>query len=94
MFPCPAIKTQLNPVLLLLLPRLIKYLDSMKPTDKVIIFCATKRGCEKLYRSLQKETFSVLPIHGDKSQIERDQALEVLRSGQINILVATDVASR
>jgi ATP-dependent RNA helicase DDX5/DBP2 len=38
----------------------------MGKNDKVIIFCATKKGCERLCKTLQHETFSALPIHGDK----------------------------
>jgi ATP-dependent RNA helicase DDX5/DBP2 len=66
----------------------------MGKNDKVIIFCATKKGCERLCKTLQHETFSALPIHGDKVQAERDQAIEEFKNGTINIMVATDVASR
>lgn len=47
----------------------------MTADDKVMIFCATKNGCDNLTQILQKETFPTLSIHGDKSQRERDRTI-------------------
>lgn len=66
----------------------------MKSNDKVLVFSSTKKSCEALSQMLRRERFPALPIHGDKSQSERDQALESFKSGSCKILLATDVASR
>ncbi|KRX00508.1 P-loop containing nucleoside triphosphate hydrolase [Pseudocohnilembus persalinus] len=74
--------------------QLITHLDQMSSDDKVMIFCATKIGCDQLTNLLQKETFPTLSIHGDKSQRERDRTINRFKQGNAKILVATDVASR
>lgn len=76
-------------------PELMKILKSKvkNPDDKILIFVTTKRNCDYLAQMLDKDGYKSLSIHGDKSQFERDQALELFRS-KSNILVATDVASR
>ena len=66
---------------------------------KVIIFCETKRGVDRLSGHLvdQREFGSyVQAIHGDRTQNERDRALRKFKQtkGECSILVATDVASR
>ncbi len=62
--------------------------------DKTIIFDDTKRSVEKLGRELLERGFKVDRIHGDKSQAQRSRAIKRLKSDEINILVATDVAAR
>ncbi|KRX07065.1 P-loop containing nucleoside triphosphate hydrolase [Pseudocohnilembus persalinus] len=74
--------------------RLVKYLCTMKSSDKVLIFTQTKKQCEMVSQSLRYERFPAIPIHGDKSQGERDAAIEAFKNGQCRILIATDVASR
>lgn len=61
---------------------------------RCIVFCASKRGCEQLRADLKRRSFPAEAIHGDKSQQERDWALQQFREGNAPILVATDVASR
>jgi ATP-dependent RNA helicase RhlE len=61
---------------------------------KVIIFGRTKWGIEKLSKNLLERGFKVASIHGNKSQNQRLRALEEFKQGKINILLATDVASR
>jgi len=61
---------------------------------KTIIFDDTKRSVEKLGKELLARGFSVDRIHGDKSQSQRSRAISRLKSGEIDILVATDVAAR
>jgi ATP-dependent RNA helicase RhlE len=60
----------------------------------IIIFRRTKFGVDKLEQTLLKNNFLVATIHGDKSQAKRQEALNQLKDGSVNILVATDVASR
>lgn len=62
--------------------------------DKVLIFGRTKWGIEKLMRSLEERGFKTAAIHGNKSQGQRQRALDLFKQDQIKILLATDVASR
>lgn len=62
--------------------------------SKVIIFDDTKRLVEKLAKELALRGFKVDRIHGNKSQSQRSRAIASLKSGEIDILVATDVAAR
>lgn len=61
---------------------------------RILVFVETKRAAEALTRELKSEQYKVGSMHGDKTQRERDSALHMLKRGQINILVATDVAQR
>ncbi|HKL85762.1 MAG TPA: DEAD/DEAH box helicase, partial [Treponemataceae bacterium] len=62
--------------------------------QKTIIFDDTKRLVEKLAKDLLERGFKVDRIHGDKSQAQRTRAIKRLKTDEINILVATDVAAR
>jgi ATP-dependent RNA helicase RhlE len=59
-----------------------------------LIFARTKRGAERLSHQLSAEGFKTAAIHGDRSQNQRNQALEGFQTGYYRALVATDVASR
>jgi len=61
---------------------------------QTIIFCATKYRTSKLARDLQDKGFRVDAIHGDLPQSKRDKVMQRFRSGQDDILVATDLAAR
>lgn len=60
----------------------------------IIIFRRTKFGVDKLEKSLSKNGYNVATIHGDKSQAARQEALNRFKDGEINVLIATDVAAR
>lgn len=62
--------------------------------NKVLIFGRTKWGMEKLSRSLNERGFRSSAIHGNKSQNQRQRALNGFKSNELQILIATDVASR
>ena len=62
--------------------------------DKVLIFGRTKRGLDKLDRTLYKKGFRVAAIHGNKSQGQRQRALREFKRNAIQVLLATDIASR
>lgn len=62
--------------------------------DKVLIFGRTKHGIEKLYKELGIRGFKVGAIHGNKRQSHRQRTLESFKNNAIQILLATDVASR
>jgi superfamily II DNA/RNA helicase len=67
----------------------------IKPEFKrVIVFVRTKHATERLARNLKTRGFNVVAIHGDKSQPQRQRALELFKEGQANILLATDVVAR
>jgi superfamily II DNA/RNA helicase len=61
---------------------------------QVIVFSNTKIGASKLARQLENEGVKASAIHGDKTQGERMAALEAFKQGQVEVLVATDVAAR
>jgi len=60
----------------------------------ILIFRRTKFGVDKLEKTLLKNDYKVETIHGDKSQSDRQTALNKFKNGQVNILIATDVAAR
>ena len=60
----------------------------------ILIFRRTKFGIEKLEKMLKKNGYSVDSIHGDKTQKDRESALNKFKNKDVNILIATDVASR
>lgn len=62
--------------------------------DKVLIFGRTKWGIEKLTRDLITRGFKAAAIHGNKTQGQRQRALEQFKKNDVSILLATDVASR
>ncbi len=62
--------------------------------DKVLIFGRTKWGIEKLTRDLLTRGFKAAAIHGNKTQGQRQRALEQFKNNDVHILLATDVASR
>ncbi|MGO4386327.1 DEAD/DEAH box helicase [Microvirga sp. 2YAF29] len=62
--------------------------------QNAIVFCNRKRDVAVLHRSLQKHGFSAVALHGDMDQHARMAALESFRSGEMPILVASDVAAR
>jgi ATP-dependent RNA helicase DeaD len=59
-----------------------------------LIFCNTKRKCDELVQDLQSRGYSSEALHGDMNQSVRDKVMGKFRRGQIDILVATDVAAR
>lgn len=62
--------------------------------EKVIVFARTKRGVEKVARQLYQRSINVAAIHGNKNQNQRQRALEMFKKNKIQVLLATDVASR
>ena len=62
--------------------------------SRVLVFARTKHGADKVVRILEKESISAFAIHGNKSQTNRERALQSFKSGRSRVLVATDIASR
>jgi superfamily II DNA/RNA helicase len=71
-----------------------RLLRDAKDLQNALIFCNRKREVAVVYKSLQKHGFSVGALHGDMDQSARTAALDQFRSGEIPILVASDVAAR
>lgn len=59
-----------------------------------LVFSRTKRGAERIARSLNRDGLHAAVIHGDRSQSQRTAALEGFQRGRFRVLVATDLASR
>jgi len=62
--------------------------------EKVLVFGRTKRGTEKISKELQRAGLKVNAIHGNKTQGQRQKALQQFKSNQLQALIATDVVSR
>jgi ATP-dependent RNA helicase RhlE len=65
-----------------------------KETGRCLVFSRTKRGTERITKSLNREGINAAMIHGDRSQSQRTAALEGFQRGRFRVLVATDLASR
>ncbi len=61
---------------------------------QAFVFVNSKLGCARLARSLEREGLKTTALHGDKSQDERLKALAAFKAGEVDLLVATDVAAR
>jgi ATP-dependent RNA helicase RhlE len=59
-----------------------------------LVFVRTKRGADRLVKRLSASSVHAVAMHGDKSQSQREKALARFESGQVDTLVATDVAAR
>jgi ATP-dependent RNA helicase RhlE len=65
-----------------------------KPAGQTLVFTRTKYGADKLVTFLRRETIPAHAIHGDKAQSQRQRTLDAFRSGEADVLVATDIAAR
>jgi len=63
-------------------------------TERVLIFTRTKHGADRVVKKLSRAGIASNAIHGNKSQGQRQRALDEFRSGRTGVLVATDVAAR
>lgn len=61
---------------------------------QVLVFTKTKITASRLARQLQRDGFAADAIHGDKTQLERIQALDAFKDGKVTVLIGTDVAAR
>ncbi len=72
---------------------LTRILDAEIP-GSAMIFCRTKNGVDELGEALMARGLAVETLHGDLSQAQRDRVMRRFRTGQADILIATDVAAR
>ena len=61
---------------------------------QVLVFTRTKHGANRLCQKLEKAKITAAAIHGNKSQAARTRALANFKSGEVSVLVATDIAAR
>ena len=62
--------------------------------ETALVFTRTKYGADKVVRHLRKNNIRGEAIHGNKSQPQREKAMNAFRKGKIHVLVATDIAAR
>jgi len=62
--------------------------------DRVLVFTRTKHGADRVVKKLAQSNIEAAAIHGNKSQPQRERALQAFRKGQVRVLVATDIAAR
>ncbi|MEK6244157.1 MAG: DEAD/DEAH box helicase [Pseudomonadota bacterium] len=73
---------------------LLCHLIQSRGLKQVLVFTGTRIGANRLAHQLRANHIQVDAIHGDKTQAEREAALEAFKAGKTTVLVATDVASR
>ena len=73
---------------------LLSHLIHKNKWDQTLVFMRTKHGANKLVKQLDDNRIIAAAIHGNKSQSQRTKALADFKSGQLNVLVATDIAAR
>jgi len=62
--------------------------------SRTLVFTRTKRGADRVAEHLEKAGVSAAAIHGNKSQSQRERALDWFKKGDVRVLVATDIAAR
>lgn len=72
----------------------VVHLVKSRGLNQVIVFSNTKIGTARLARQLERDGVKAESIHGDKSQADRMKALDAFKAGELEVLVATDVAAR
>jgi ATP-dependent RNA helicase RhlE len=73
---------------------MLAYLIQTRGLRQVLVFTGTRIGANRLAHALRRDHIHADAIHGDKSQAEREAALQDFKAGKTTVLVATDVASR
>jgi superfamily II DNA/RNA helicase len=75
-------------------PELVARILQAENSGLTIVFTRTKRAAQRLADDLEERGFDASPLHGDMQQVAREKALTKFRSGNLRVLVATDVAAR
>jgi ATP-dependent RNA helicase DeaD len=74
--------------------RLLRHLLTHEEPALTLVFCRLKRACDELARYLSDKGIDAHAIHADLPQSKRNRVMEKLRSGQLSVLIASDLASR
>jgi superfamily II DNA/RNA helicase len=75
-------------------PELLARILQARGRGLTMVFCQTKRACDRVAEDLTRRGFAAAAVHGDLGQGQRERALRAFRAGKIDVLVATDVAAR
>ena len=89
-----AVKQTVHPVDKGRKPALLSHLIHKNKWGQTLVFARTKHGANRLVKQLAEDHIHALAIHGNKSQSQRTKALAEFKSGELHILVATDIAAR
>ena len=73
---------------------LLEWLLRKLEYERVLVFCRTRRGADRLTERMQKADLPVDVLHGEKEQSHRQDILEAFRTGETPVLIATDLAAR
>ena len=72
----------------------VRQLIKTRELSQALVFVNSKLGAARLARSFEREGLKTAALHGDKSQDERLKSLDAFKRGEVDVLVATDVAAR
>lgn len=75
-------------------PKLLNHILGENPGSSTLVFSRTKHGADKIVRVLAKAKIQSAAIHGNKSQNQRQKALNDFKDGKLKVLIATDIAAR
>ena len=89
-----AVKQKVHPVDKARKHALLSHLIHKNKWGQTLVFSRTKHGANKLVKQLAEDHIHAAAIHGNKSQSQRTKALAEFKSGELHILVATDIAAR
>jgi ATP-dependent RNA helicase RhlE len=92
--PAETVKHALYPVAVEQKQDLLEELLRRTDYNQVLIFCRTKHGADRVARRLHNQGHSVAVLHSNRTQREREEALNGFRNGRYEVMVATDIAAR
>jgi len=72
---------------------LAHFIETQKP-EQLVVFCKTKHQTDRVAEVLKRKNMSAAAIHGDLPQSKRERTLQAFRSGELQCLIATNVAAR
>ncbi|MGM9688702.1 MAG: DEAD/DEAH box helicase [Alloprevotella sp.] len=75
-------------------PLVLRHIFDKQPPQRVILFCSSKQKVKELAIVLQRKGYNARAMHSDLEQSERDEVMQLFRSQQIDLLVATDIVAR
>ncbi|MBT4791449.1 MAG: DEAD/DEAH box helicase [Halobacteriovoraceae bacterium] len=74
--------------------KLLEFILKDDSINSALVFSRTKHGADKIVKKLAQASITAAAIHGNKSQNNRERALKNFRSGELKVLIATDIAAR
>jgi ATP-dependent RNA helicase RhlE len=90
----PTVSHQVHPVSDGRKGDLLRHVLTAPPVGQALVFCKTKRGANRVGKTLETSGVHAAVIHGNKSQSARNRALGDFKAGRVSVLVATDLAAR